>query len=509
MRDMNTNSTAAGLPENNVYRDNKASPEFIYLEKLIQYRLASYLSSDEKVEAPLLPELNSWYAPLANFISENKLTPAESVLLIIAFAPFLHPDLFDRAIESKLNDAGNFPKIGGVRGKNSRSFLPTGETTVFLLAGDDVHNRIDVQQLFNADHLFARKRILWLEELPVGEPPLSGRIILSQDYADTFMFGKPSAPHFSMSFPARLISEKRNWDALVINGELQSQIAEIRAWLKYNNTLMQQWGMHDRLKKGYRALFHGPPGTGKTLAAGLLAKEMNRDIYRIDLSMVVSKYIGETEKNLEMLFARAEEKGWILFFDEADALFGKRTNVRDAHDKYANQEVSYLLQRIEDYDGLIILATNMKTNIDDAFMRRFNAILKFPFPDAEERAQIWEKSFPGNVLFAIDQDNGVNGDTVHLHGFKNKLPEEIKKYELAGGSIINVVHYASIKAIEKANSQTGADTNAGSSDAVTSVSAPSFISSDNTPPSAPVIYLSDLLHGIKRELSKEGKPFLR
>ena len=110
--------------------------------------------------------------------------------------------------------------------------------------------------------------------------------------------------------------------------------------------------------------------------------------------MVVSKYIGETEKNLELLFARAEDKDWILFFDEADALFGKRTNVRDAHDKYANQEVSYLLQRIEDYDGLVILATNMKNNIDDAFLRRFNSVVKFPFPDVESRARIWQLFLP-------------------------------------------------------------------------------------------------------------------
>ena len=140
--------------------------------------------------------------------------------------------------------------------------------------------------------------------------------------------------------------------------------------------------------KGVIFLFYGPPGTGKTLTAGLLGNELEIDVYKVDISMVVSKYIGETEKNLELLFARAADKGWILFFDEADALFGKRTGVRDAHDKYANQEVSFLLQRIEDFNGLIILATNMKNNIDDAFIRRFNSIIRFPLPNAEERKLI-------------------------------------------------------------------------------------------------------------------------
>ncbi len=174
--------------------------------------------------------------------------------------------------------------------------------------------------------------------------------------------------------------------------------------------------------------------------------------------MVVSKYIGETEKNLENLFAKAEAKNWILFFDEADALFGKRTGVRDAHDKYANQEVSYLLQRMEDFDGLIILASNMKNNIDDAFIRRFNAIVRFNLPSENERALIWKKSFPQNIGFADDMD----------------VPNLIKKYELSGGNIINIVQYSCLKALEKNKSE---------------------------------IYLNDVLNGIKREMYKEGKAF--
>lgn len=130
--------------------------------------------------------------------------------------------------------------------------------------------------------------------------------------------------------------------------------------------------------KNKKMLFIGAPGTGKKTLASLIGQQLGIDVYKIDLSMVVSKYIGETEKNLELLFARAEDKGWILFFDEADALFAKRSNVRDAHDRYANQEIAYLLQRIENYNGVVILTTNMKNNIDEAFKRRFQTIISFP-----------------------------------------------------------------------------------------------------------------------------------
>jgi SpoVK/Ycf46/Vps4 family AAA+-type ATPase len=181
-------------------------------------------------------------------------------------------------------------------------------------------------------------------------------------------------PHLS------LLTTDLSWKNLVLDKETVKQVEEIKNWLKHSSSAKPGSGTDNKLKPGYRSLFYGPPGTGKTVAAALIGRELNMAVYKIDLSMVVSKYIGETEKNLELLFASAKDKGWILFFDEADALFGKRTEVKDAHDKYANQETAYLLQRIEDYPGLVILATNMKSNIDEAFTRRFHSILHFPFP---------------------------------------------------------------------------------------------------------------------------------
>jgi len=222
-----------------------------------------------------------------------------------------------------------------------------------------------------------------------------------------------------------------------------------------NRLNMKRW-----VKPGYRALFHGPPGTGKTLTALIIGKKTNRDVFRIDLSMVVSKFIGETEKNLSQLFDRAKNKEWILFFDEADALFGKRTNVRDAHDKYANQEVSYLLQRIENYNGLIILASNFKSNIDEAFIRRFQSVIYFPLPPAAERFMLWKNTLPNHQGLKIPTDE--------------ELLAIAKKYEITGASIVNAVQYCCLESL------------AGKTGEVT---------------------VDQIKAGIEREYQKEGKVF--
>ncbi len=211
-------------------------------------------------------------------------------------------------------------------------------------------------------------------------------------------------------FPAKLITTGLHWEDLVLDPQTLEQINVLASQLKH--------------RKAHRALFYGPPGTGKTLAAALLGKSNAMEVYHIDLSMVVSKYIGETEKNLDRLFSRAEDKGWILFFDEADALFGKRTSVSDSHDKYANQEVAYLLQRIEEHPGLTILATNSKDNLDTAFLRRLQFIVDFPRPTAEQRLQLWKKS-----LGTLPLDGSVD------------LAVLAKRYKLRGGSILNIVRY--------------------------------------------------------------------
>ena len=468
------------MPETYNTQQSQALPEFQYLKNLIEYRL--YNPSGQDI--PAMPDIETWSLPVKTFLSKYNFGNNQyaAILLLIGLAPHAAPELFDHAIQEKIKISGDFPEIGGVRGKNFRGFLPTGQTAVFLLAGDDWQQRQKVEQLFWSDKDFAKKKILWLEELPQSEPVLSGKIIMALDYVDLFLLGTSAPPHFSTSFPAKKISTKLSAGDIVLNKEVRRHYKNMEDWINFNESLMNEWEMEKRLRKGFRVLFYGPPGTGKTLTAGVLGNETKKDVYKIDLSMVVSKYIGETEKNLELLFARAEDKDWILFFDEADAIFGKRTSVRDAHDKYANQEVSYLLQRIEDYNGLIILATNMKSNIDDAFIRRFNDIVKFTIPNEEERKEIWEKSFPKNA----DYDD---------------IPNQVKKYELTGGNIINVIHFSGIQAVKRKDGSL--KQNMDSSLGNTGESA-------NEKPGDPcklLFYLEDVIEGIRREMIKEGKPF--
>ena len=194
--------------------------------------------------------------------------------------------------------------------------------------------------------------------------------------------------------------------------------------MKYRASVYDEWGFDRKLAlgKGLNVLFAGPSGTGKTMAAEIIAGELGLDLYKIDLSTVVSKYIGETEKNLARIFAEAETSNAILFFDEADALFGKRSEVRDAHDRYANIEISYLLQKMEEYEGVVILATNLRKNMDDAFVRRMHFTVEFPFPAEHDRRRIWERIWPDVTPRSPDLD----------------LDFMARRFEIAGGNIRNV-----------------------------------------------------------------------
>ena len=324
----------------------------------------------------------------------REVTTDEHVLLLLSLVPHLRPDFFASLIGQYLPDGGELPAFGGVRGGNHRGVLPTGETAQFVLAGDDLTRRLEVQRLLSSDHWFARRRVLWLQGVPEGEPVMSGRLILDAELVERFTTGRISHPRFGADFPAEHIETEMEWGDVVLHPDTVRQIREIEHWIRFNDTVFDDWGMRKRVKPGYRVMFHGPPGTGKTLTATLLGKYTGRPVFKVDLSRVVSKFIGETEKSLARLFDKAEHKDWILFFDEADALFGKRTDVRDAHDKYANQEVAYLLQRIESYAGLVILATNQRGNVDEAFLRRFQASVNFPMPRSEERYGIWSRCLP-------------------------------------------------------------------------------------------------------------------
>ena len=438
---------------------NVIKQELNWFEEVLTARFKLYFNQEcsyQSIWQIAPPEYKNSDSYYAKFISHYKCTNAERLILMLALAPHVKPQMLDVFFVKNATYDKGFTEFGGVKGNIHGGFLPTAETAVFLLAVDDVYNRAQVAFIFDSTHYFAKHNILYLHDTGLNEPYLSGAIIFNQDYVNYFTIGYNKKPHFSKDFPARLITTQMDWNELVLPPDTLTQIEEIKVWVQHHPTLMNDWGFSKKLKPGYKSLFYGPPGTGKTLVACLIGKLCAMDVYRIDLSMVVSKYIGETEKNLEKVFQMAEDKNWILFFDEADALFGKRSSVSDAHDRYANQETAYLLQRLEDFNGVVILASNLKTNIDEAFARRFQSVIYFPIPRPEERLKLWEQSFS---LFTILED-------------KIDLKHLAKKHELTGGMIMNVIRYSSLMALKR---------------------------NEN------IIRLTDTEKGIQKELIKEGR----
>jgi SpoVK/Ycf46/Vps4 family AAA+-type ATPase len=246
-----------------------------------------------------------------------------------------------------------------------------------------------------------------------------------------------------LSTLARNIDLKYAWNDIVLPSDQMNQLREICNQAKYRHIVYGEWGFGRKLSlgKGLNALFSGPSGTGKTMAADVIANELRLDLYKIDLSQVVSKYIGETEKNLDRIFTEAQTSNAILFFDEADALFGKRSEVKDAHDRYANIEIGYLLQKMEEYDGIAILATNLRQNMDEAFVRRMHVIVEFPFPDEEYRRRIWEVVFPCEAPLGNDIDFGVLAREVKLPGGNIKnIAVTAAFYAAHDGGVIQMMH---------------------------------------------------------------------
>ena len=402
------------------------------------------------------PDLSNDTSLYAQVIKHYHVNFEERVILLLSLAPHVQPHLLDVFFVKNADYDRGFTEFGGIKGKNHSGFIPTGETAAFILAVNNLESRFNIMEIFNEDHFFQKFKILRLVNSATDEPLLSGVLSIYTEYLNYFTSGSSQKPDYNINFPAKRIFTELDWEDLVLEAHTLSEVLEIRDWIEFGDALLNDWGMKKKIKPGYRALFYGPPGTGKTLTACLLGKAAGLDVYRIDLSMVVSKYIGETEKNLANIFDQAQNKNWLLFFDEADALFGKRTQASSSNDRHANQEISYLLQRIEDYPGVVMLATNLKANLDEAFTRRFQSMIYFAMPNENQRKKLWKNSFSEKTTL----EEKIN------------LDEISKKYELAGGAIINVTRYSSMMAI-KARSTT--------------------------------ILLKDMLEGIRREFGKDGK----
>jgi len=433
--------------------------ELAWLEQVLQHRFAAYQGDGGAgaIDLPEPPDLAEASDSFARILRDLALEPRERLVLALALAPHAAPELLDPFLLQNQATGRRFTEFGGVPGQAHAGFLPSVETALFLLAGGDRHERGCARMLFAPEQRLIASGILSIDHRHPEEPPASALLRLSREYIERLLTGEEHAFRPSEHFPAEPITTRLDWSDLVIDPATRAQVEMIGAWIRHAQTLLDDWGLAHRLKPGYRCLFYGSPGTGKTLTASLLGKHHGLPVYRVDLSRVVSKWIGETEKNLAGLFDQAQNRNWILFFDEAEALFGKRTEASSANDRAANQQIAYLLQRLEDFPGLVILSTNVRSHMDEAFARRFQSTILFPMPDAPSRLRLWRDMFEtGRFALAPDID----------------FARLAADHELAGGAIVNVLRHACLLAVTRRPQR---------------------------------VELADIMSGIREELRKEGR----
>ena len=409
--------------------------ELAWFQAVLEMRLRVYFSdpaapsegscSLAQLPPPVLGDSPTPWARLVHLHAPGLL---ERLALTLVLVRELRPSLLDLFLARHPNLGHRYTEFGGVVG--NQGFEPTGETLAFLLDGDGLAARLAVEALLAADQPLRQQDLLRVVHQG-DEPILRSPLRFSPTIWSQLTTGRVAHPPLGAAFPAQRLSTALTWSDLVLHPATLRQLEEIHTFLEHGETLPHGWGMAARLRPGFRALFHGPSGTGKTLSAALLGQKTGREVQRVDLSLLVSKYIGETEKNLARVFEQAEQRGWILFFDEADALFGKRSDTKDAHDRYANQEVAYLLQRIECFAGVALLASNLHQNLDEAFLRRFEAVVYFPPPRPEERLRLWREGFSIHACVTAD------------------LERIAREHELSGGAIINVIRKVSLAAIAR------------------------------------------------------------
>jgi len=433
--------------------------EVDWLLEVMQLRLNLFFNNETKVKnigeipQPKLPD--SPKTPYFNLVLAQEFSFEERLLLIAAVVPHIRPEAYDLFLIKNEQTNRVFTEFGGLSNTVHCGFVPTVQTLAFILFGTNILERFTVREYLATTAKLMRLDTIELIYEQKTETFYDGKVVITPIFLATYVYGEEYVPAFNAKFPAQRLLSKLEWDDFVASPSVFRELGYIDTWLQWQQRIGMDQVLQKKINTGYKALFYGNPGTGKSLTASLLGKKHGRPVYRVDLSQVVSKYIGETEKNLANIFNQAEHKNWILFFDEADSLFAKRTAISDSKDRYANQESSYLLQRIENYDGLIILATNLKPNIDTAFLRRFQSVISFISPDAKERLVLWEKA-----LKAIANLSQI------------EMEQLAKSYEITGGAINNVVQFAWLHTRRNENVTIGYD---------------------------------DLVRGIKREYAKEGK----
>ncbi|WP_298855434.1 ATP-binding protein [uncultured Ruegeria sp.] len=399
--------------------------ELDWLDALIADAIARYFELPDRPPASALepPDLDDDSSDYARLIKSRELGFDVRAILILAAATVLRPEALDPLLVRNKTLDKPFTEFGGVTHPGS-GLLPTLDTVFFLLAGRDLEKRFEVSRHFGSMAPLLRGQLILPE---IADAAASNERVLTPGPGLQPILGA-LAPPVRLNLPAQPLETRLEWADLVVPTATKNALEEIVVWMNYRMVMQSDQNPYRLFGPGYRSLFYGPPGTGKTLSAALLGKRLGRPVYRADLSTLVSKWIGETEKNLARLFDQAEQTDAILFFDEADALFAQRTAVKSAVDRYANQEVAYILQRIEMFEGLVLLATNLRSNIDPAFARRIQSTISFPAPEEAERLALWHRALAGSDLLGDDLD----------------LPELARNYSVTGAGIVNVLRNAAL-----------------------------------------------------------------
>lgn len=411
--------------------DLSIQAECEWLEALINFRIRELCGDLNGLELPVQPIIETGFNSYFDVVEKFELNTLERIALSLAFIAQTVPQYLDYLYTKNKYTDQIFTEFG-VALANGKGLMPTWKTAFFLYAGNDVNAHfLLLKNVYSEAKMYANGLLFFPSESSTN--PFLTELQLSPESIHAWAYPAKYKRLADKNFPADRITSPLEWSDLFINDNTAEGLHELKLWLRHEEEMRARPKLAKHLNLGMRVLFYGPSGTGKTLTASLLGKEFDLPVYRVDLSQMVSKWIGETEKNLARVFDVAERENWVLFFDEADALFSKRGSVSSSNDRHANQQVSYLLQRVENYDGTIIMATNLKENIDEAFARRFQLTIEFPMPDAAIRVEMWRQLLEDTFPIEPDVD----------------LERVGTNYELTGGSMKNIFRSLMLRVYDK------------------------------------------------------------
>ncbi len=434
--------------------------ELTWCAEMIDTAISLYFGQEcvhRDISELLPPPVDDDPSPYAKLVRQHSMSVSERLILILALAPFLRPQLLDPFLLKNTAMDRGFTEFGGVPDNSRTGFLPSIETAVFILAGENLTRRFALAELFETTHFFYSTGILDFATAgniaTTGFSVFSAPLKIRPEKLAFILTGKESDPPLSTRFPAQRLETALSWDDLVLCDSTMQAAQEILTWTVTAEKLMHDWQLNKFIQPGYRSLFYGPPGAGKKLTASLLGKSAGLSVYKISVALVISASPEDAEAHLERLFALAAVNRWILYLDEADLL--SNAGYPD-YQSNIPQTIACLWQHINSYPGVVLLAANQKNQFSSALMHRLHSAIHFPAPDAGERLRLWRKAFDNPVR----QDSSID------------LEKIAEQYEVTGGSVINVLRSACLIALQR-----GSD----------------------------IITQDDLLTGIRREMQKTDR----